>query len=103
MPLDPRIKHVVAEIDDNVDQDHEHGDHEHGGLYLRIVAMVDGVEHQLANTGQTEYLLDHDSAGDEVSGGDTDRGHHRQEGIAKPVPDQHAHAASALGARRRHV
>src|SRR5262245_52687625 len=76
MLLDPRIEHVIAEIDHDVDQYHERGDHQHCGLHLRVVAVIDGIEHELTDTGQAEHLLDHDRAGNEVRGGDADRGHH---------------------------
>src|SRR5690348_15000189 len=40
MLLDPRIEHVVAEVNQDVDQNHQRGDHQHSGLHLRIVTMI---------------------------------------------------------------
>ena len=95
--LDPRIEHVVAEVNQDVDQNHQRGDHQHSGLHLRIVAMIDRVEHELADAGQTEHLLNHDCARDEVRGGDADRGYHRQQRIAKTMMRCQSSSAFRVG------
>src|SRR5262249_5917376 len=59
----PRIEHGVEEVDDEVEDDYEYRDENHGAHHQRVVA-VDGTENEVtADARDSEDCLDHHRAG----------------------------------------
>src|SRR4051794_21523081 len=52
-----RVDRVIENVCDEIQQDVECGRHQHDGLDDRIVAIEDGIDDQLAESGNGKYLL----------------------------------------------
>src|SRR6516165_6006229 len=57
---DPGIEYGIEDIGGQVEQHHDHGEHEHDALDHRDVAVVDRLQQFVANTRNPEDVLDHD-------------------------------------------
>src|SRR5262249_15210525 len=62
---DARVEIGVQEVDGQVDRHEQHGDEQDGALGQRIVALVDGPQHEAPDPGKGEHLLDDHGAAEE--------------------------------------
>src|SRR5580765_1090705 len=95
---DARIEEAIDQVDAEVDHDEEHGGDEHGALHDGVVAVVDRLDGEPADTRPREDRLGDDGAaeqGTELQPGDRDDRHRR---VLQGVLDDHEHFRDALGA-----
>src|SRR5690348_6524016 len=98
-----RIDDAVEYVDDQVDQDELEREQEHERLNHFVVAHVDGIDQQAAETGPIEYLLDDDRAAKQEA---ELKPHHRDDGnqrVAHAVLGDDARFIEPLGACRANV
>src|SRR6185437_1776714 len=73
---DPRVDDGEQEVDDEVEDDHRHGDEQDDALHHDVVALVDGHHQLVPEAGELEEELDDEGAGDEAA--DVDAGGRQQ-------------------------
>src|SRR4051794_21645797 len=94
----PWIEHGVDDVRDQVDQHHQDREHQRDALDDGEVALQDRVDHQAADPGQGEHLLDHQRAADEVGDVQAEHGDHGDDAVAHRVADDDAPLGDPLGA-----
>src|SRR5688500_19185857 len=77
----PRVEPGVAEIDQEVHQHEYHDDEHHQRLGHGVVIVDDGLDEELAEPVQVEYLLGDDQPAHEKCEFDADDGDHRQQRV----------------------
>ena len=82
---DPRIEVAVEQVDGEVDGHEQHRDEQDGGLGERVVALVDRPQHQAADAGQGEDLLDHHRAAEQDADLQPRHRDHRDQRVAERV------------------
>ena len=94
--------HAVEQVGQEVHDDEERRDHEHGALHDGVVALVDRGHGQPADAGQAEQRLDHDRAAEQHA--ELDPGHRddRHRGVAQRVAVDDRPLRQALRPQERH-
>ena len=85
---DPRIEPAVGDVDQQVDEDENHGDDNHDALHGPEVRVLRNVEHDVV--ADARYAVDElqdDVAADDVSEKNADDRQYRNEGVFQGVPD----------------
>ena len=94
----PRVDRGIGEVDEEGDEDHREDQQHHHALDHDQVALADRLEHQPAEAGQEEDVLDDDRAGEQEGELQPDDGQHRDQRVAERVPAQRLAAGQPLGA-----
>src|SRR3972149_9603713 len=97
---DARIQHRIEQIDHQVGDDVERGEHHHHALNEGEVVAGYALNEELSQTVEVEYLLGDDEAAEQERELETDDGDRRQQRVAQRVAANHHGFGDALGARR---
>src|SRR5260370_40963436 len=79
------VEDRVEDVGDQVEEDDEHGKDEEHGRHDRRVAVPDGRHEQLADAGDAEDLLGHDSAAEDRRDPERDERDHRDEAVPEDM------------------
>src|SRR5262245_56894218 len=96
---DPRIENGVADVDQQVDNDIDHREHQDDGLYGREVTAEHGLDGETTEARQAEHAFGHHGAADQDGDDETDYGHNGDGSIAQRMAHQHDAVGEAFGAR----
>src|SRR5262245_28389939 len=96
---DARVEHRIEQVDHEIDEDVEHGEHHHHALDQREVRTRHALHEQLADAVQVEYLLGDHQSTDQEGKLDADHGDGGEERVAQSVARDHDFLEYALGAR----
>src|SRR5262249_8331260 len=97
---DPRVDQPVGEVGHEIGDQRERGHEDEVAHDDGIVALEDGLHHELAHPGDREDGLDDDAAADEAGQRQPEDGDERQQRVAKRVLADYHPLGQALRARR---
>src|SRR5439155_9538477 len=80
-----RIEIAVEHVDREIDRHEHHRDEQDRGLRERIVALIDRPQHEPADAGERENLLDHDRSTEQDSDLQSGHGHDRDQRVLERV------------------
>src|SRR5207245_2256676 len=94
---DPGVEKRVRDVRGDVDHDEHERHQQHGALHNRIVALQRGVDHQVADTGKCEDLLDDDGSAEQIAALQTEHRHDLHACIWERVPIHHVQLRQTFG------
>src|SRR6478735_3170689 len=95
-PPDPWVEVAVRDVDERVDDDVDHRDHEHRSLDHDEVAVVGGSDDQAAHPGQREEVLDDDRRADQPAEADAHQGDERERRRTERIAEEDVHGPHPL-------
>src|SRR2546425_12970875 len=98
-----RIEVPVEHVDREIDRYEHHRDEQDRRLRERIVALIDRPQHEAADAGEREDLLDHDRSAEQDSDLQSGHGHDRDQRVLERVLEDDEAIGEALGRRRADV
>ena len=96
---DARVEQGIGEVDEEVDQDHQHGADDDDADQQRRVAPGDRLLRQPPEARNGKDALDDDAAAEHGRGLQAEHGDQRQQRVARDVAQHDAPARQPLGAR----